>query len=56
MKHPNMTEDPKANVRSAAERLVDLKGMGGEYKVLGFVAGEGKNLRERNLWPFRAAH
>jgi NADH dehydrogenase [ubiquinone] 1 alpha subcomplex assembly factor 7 len=56
MRHPKMTEEQKANVRSAAERLVDLKGMGGEYKVLGFVAGEGKSLPERNLWPFKAAH
>src|SRR5688572_7509342 len=57
------TEERKQTIREAAERLVDEKGMGGQYKVLGVVGGKagaggfvggsgGGQGGEMAAWPF----
>lgn len=56
------TEERKETIREAAERLVDEKGMGAQYKVLGVVGGKtagsgacsgsGGQGGEVAVWPF----
>ncbi|KAH9481716.1 Protein arginine methyltransferase NDUFAF7, mitochondrial [Psilocybe cubensis] len=44
------TEERRQEIHSAAMRLIDPKGMGGEYKVLGITSGVSKGVEEP--WPF----
>lgn len=39
------SEARREEIHGAAMRLIDMKGMGAEYKVLGVTGGEGS-------WPF----
>jgi NADH dehydrogenase [ubiquinone] 1 alpha subcomplex assembly factor 7 len=53
------TEERKIVIRQAAQRLVDLTGMGREYQVLGLsTCGEKSqktNSEKPNVWPFMEA-
>jgi NADH dehydrogenase [ubiquinone] 1 alpha subcomplex assembly factor 7 len=48
------TEERKMGIRKAAQRLVDLTGMGREYQVLGWsTCGEKTDSDKKpNVWPF----
>jgi NADH dehydrogenase [ubiquinone] 1 alpha subcomplex assembly factor 7 len=42
----------KSEIDSAAKRLVDLTGMGNQYKVLGVSAIDPSTAPPEGVWPF----
>lgn len=41
------------SIREGAERLVDLEGMGGEYRVMAVEGGKmGAEAKEEDVYPF----
>ena len=40
------------SIRKAARRLVDMSGMGQQYKVLGLTGGDWVKSNEQGIWPF----
>lgn len=53
LKRAAESEERKDAIQSAAQRLVDMTGMGGEYKVLGVTGGgQREGGAEEQVWPF----
>jgi NADH dehydrogenase [ubiquinone] 1 alpha subcomplex assembly factor 7 len=46
------TEERARDIENAARRLVDLNGMGTQYRVLGITDGGVVKGKESVVWPF----
>jgi NADH dehydrogenase [ubiquinone] 1 alpha subcomplex assembly factor 7 len=52
LKKAAKTEERKDDIDKAAKRLVDLNGMGSQYKVLGITSAMNPSQPTEGVWPF----
>lgn len=52
LKKSAQNDERKREIGAAAQRLIDLTGMGSQYQVMGLSGNQGNELSIQEKWPF----